>query len=272
MVQLPGHSFFSRRVSNGRGGFTLIELLVVIAITALLVAFLLPALSSARRVAKGVQCLANQRQLGILLHAYAADHRDAHIRFYNPGMNLTWVSLLRYETMAQGTAYVQPGQESHPLFYCPALLEADGRMGGAVSGYRTNYVVNTSFSSPTYPDQRGPFANLDTASVTYPSRRYDEYRRPGSTVELGDATLRDPGAAQARPWTAASRDAYQAGHASNSFGFIHGAGRFVLGQGFRDGATNVLFMDGHAKGIPDPGTGAYLPVARQGSTSHMFWE
>ncbi|MEM0915143.1 MAG: type II secretion system protein [Planctomycetota bacterium] len=54
-------------------GFTLIELLVVISIIALLVAILLPALSSARQVARTLACGTNQQQIGRATFAYIAD-------------------------------------------------------------------------------------------------------------------------------------------------------------------------------------------------------
>ena len=59
-----------------RAAFTLIELLVVIAIIGLLVAILMPALSSARRQAKATVCNARLRTLGQGLVLYANDFSD----------------------------------------------------------------------------------------------------------------------------------------------------------------------------------------------------
>ncbi len=61
-----------------RGGFTLIELLVVIAIIALLVGILLPALSSARKLARKTKCANQQRQIFTVIMAYTNDYKEYH--------------------------------------------------------------------------------------------------------------------------------------------------------------------------------------------------
>jgi prepilin-type processing-associated H-X9-DG protein/prepilin-type N-terminal cleavage/methylation domain-containing protein len=57
-----------------RFGFTLIELLFVVGIIAVLIALLLPAIQSAREIARRVQCGNNLMQLGIGMGNYASTH------------------------------------------------------------------------------------------------------------------------------------------------------------------------------------------------------
>ena len=65
----------SRRSRSGRA-FTLIELLVVIAIIALLVSILVPALSSAREMARKVYCQSNLRSIGLGVSQYVGNNLE----------------------------------------------------------------------------------------------------------------------------------------------------------------------------------------------------
>ena len=74
--------------SRHPSAFTLIELLVVISIIALLVGILLPALSSARGVARSMKCLSGLRQMGIGLAIYS-NNNDTYLPY---GEQIPWNS------------------------------------------------------------------------------------------------------------------------------------------------------------------------------------
>src|SRR5688572_2753262 len=131
--------------------FTLVELLVVIAIIAVLIALLLPALSSAREQSKTLACLSNLRQLAAAAHFYA--HNNAG--YYPPATALesrppitrgiAW-DFTTVHDAATGQTRVEPGLlwqgGTHlAVQQCPSY---EGRSNSAGDPY-TGYNYNTSY-------------------------------------------------------------------------------------------------------------------------------
>jgi prepilin-type processing-associated H-X9-DG protein len=124
----------------------LIELLVVISIIALLIAILLPALSKAREAGRKVQCLSQERQMGIAFSSYAAEQRDQlPITGESGGCQWPWRLFPKTSTVA--------AFEQFDLFRCPsdqlkvARSYAVTSSDSSATGYKGAYVSVTDGGS-----------------------------------------------------------------------------------------------------------------------------
>ena len=108
--------------------FTLVELLVVVAIIGILVSILMPSLSKARKKAKMVVCLSNQKQIGVGLAVNLKNNSG----FY-PDVR-SWSGLLGEDDVGPGY-YGNPRKEDKPLnkYIDPAIAECPLDLGDPIA-------------------------------------------------------------------------------------------------------------------------------------------
>ncbi len=211
--------------------FTLIEILIVIAIIAVLIAMLLPALAGGREAARKLNCLSNQRQIGMALTSYA-DTWDQWIpRAAGQVPDMSWAMATRpyLDNRATWEEPVGDWFSEAPYFHDPSRAPDDlHQLHYVNNGLRFDKMGRFRGERQMWRLSRGPFPSTTmylTAYAEDPNNFYYNrvYRRNATDFTISQIY-----------------DLFQRRH-------VDGGENFIRQHPFRHGSgANVLFLDGHA--------------------------
>lgn len=129
--------------SRGLKNFTILELLIVISIIVILVAVLMPALNKARSTAKAINCVSNQKQIGIAIGLY--------------------------------------GDSNNQYFYCPNTISASESSESVmwsvrlkIDGYLSNYSAVFCTENPSASPRYSYGAYYSTNPVSFKRSNYQK--------------------------------------------------------------------------------------------------
>lgn len=183
-------------IAHRRRGFTLIELLVVISILALLIAILLPTLSSAREAARRAVCLSNLDQLATAQGVYANENKGV-LATGHTGINANEHKQFNYaiyhqfaennawhgKFIHQGRLYAGGQITEKNAFACPSedegLLDNELWPPGETSASTTRSDYSSRPNTNHWSDDDIPLVELD--DITEP--RYAVYADRTSRLE-----------------------------------------------------------------------------------------
>lgn len=215
-------SYHNIMVAN-RAAFSLLELLVVVSIIAVLAGLLLPAVRIVKQVADQMRCASDMRQAGIFLFQYAAENDGRLPGAAQSTGSLSWNSIINMEMLSDEAVKM-------PRWDAPGPHELGCHSFNPPAGtYRRGWALNWE----AWNETNGlAFIPPSTRSLEYAS--YVSYRL-GALIDRFTK----------KPVKLLLADVHQGAD------MIYGLSNLVYRhQGTR--YTNVLFVDGHVQGVPNP--------------------
>jgi prepilin-type N-terminal cleavage/methylation domain-containing protein len=144
-------------------GFTLVELLTVIAVIAILLGFLIPALSSIEKTALKVRQRAQFHSIEVALEAFATDMRD-----YPPS---AFDAAYGNYTASQRLAEALVGRDGFG-FHSDSLMREDGTDGTSALYYPDFAPADDAQRDANLAKRKGPYLELETANAVRLSNLY----------------------------------------------------------------------------------------------------
>ncbi len=247
-----------RRRCFQENAFTLVEMLVVIAVIAILVAILLPVLSSAKLRALRVQCISNVKQLGVIGLMYVSDN-GKHPGYNDPTYpgGGSWMGTFNVTTREKGIGICPSAPLREPV---PTSGNGQGAADKAwvrwTSDNKTKFFGSYGFNSwlytrdPDWNPAKRPYCFNGEANIV----------RPSSTPVFADENWVDGDPSENEP---PFHDLYAGSPLSS---WADNIGRFTIarhGNGSASsaprnltpgsklpGAINIGFADGHSELVP----------------------
>ncbi|MCC6578997.1 MAG: DUF1559 domain-containing protein [Phycisphaeraceae bacterium] len=228
----------------GRGNaFTLIELLVVISIISLLIALLLPALSSARESGRAVSCMNNVRQLQLAVLSYISEMGNGWVP---PARDALWSNgqyVMAYDGFGWGAVwkgnFFDPGTG---ILSCPSDTTTQSGVNYQAYSFTYDHFFTKTFNRSYIWNRHAGIRN-GNGTFTYPFWRQDELFKPSKDILLLCTNW---------PQAPTTNDAFYYGE---ELYYVLGAGADSqsLYPLLHTGETcNTSYMDGHAARISRP--------------------